>query len=326
MIKAFFASIRYHYRVSGVLVFFLTPVYRFCNWVRNHIEKKIKVNGATLRYDSTVLRFPKNVGVGFCSAIYWKGEKGFEPYTWKAIKGASKDADFFLDIGSNFGFYSVMVRKTHPSVNTICFEPFPAIYHDNIAFHKANGLEPLTIVNKAVSNVAGTTTLFVPKITFISDVRSATLEQNFFYNRNMELIEQKIETITLDSLTTTYKQLNTGNVFIKIDVEGHERAVLEGGREFFKAIRPVVVCEVDLIPETLEFLSGYLETLRYTCFGISPTGLIQLRPMDFAVFNSGRDFLFIPDEKLIFKNFLSWKAFEKVNFWKKDMKHQNVLS
>lgn len=316
MIKAFLSRIRYNYLISKALVLFFAPLYHVSSWIRKHVSKKIKVNGATLRYDSIVLMFPKNVGVGFCSAIYWKGEGGFEPHTWKGIKGGTKDADYFLDIGSNFGFYSVLVSKVNPTIKTFCFEPFPRLYQDNILYHKANGVDPYALINKAVSNTAGVTTLFVPKTEFISDVRSATLEKDFFYNQNKNIREQKIETITLDSLLTEYKELNSGNVFIKIDVEGHERAVLEGGRNFIRSIRPIIVCEVDLIPENLDFLSGYLAELQYTCFGISATGLIQLIPSDFAALNSGRDFLFIPTDILRFKNFLSWKSFEKISLWK----------
>jgi FkbM family methyltransferase len=313
MIKAFLSTIRYNYFVSKLLVFVLRPVFWISGALRNQIEKKIKVNGTTLRYDSVSVNFPKNVGVGLCSSIYWKGEKGFEPHTWKAIKGACKQTDFFLDIGSNFGFYSVLVQKLYPSVKTICFEPFPALYFDNITFHKANGLQP-SVVNKAVSASNGHTTLFVPRITFMNDVRSATLEKDFFYNRNKNLEEVRIETVTMDSLLTSYEQLRGHRVFVKIDVEGHERAVLTGGRKFIEEVRPLMVCEVDLVFDTLEFLSSYVNDLRYTCFAISATGLIQLQPLEFQAANCGRDFLLVPNEQLLFNGFLSWKSFDKISF------------
>jgi FkbM family methyltransferase len=106
------------------------------------------------------------------------------------------------------------------------YEPHPATFtylERNTEGMRAtlSGMEGPTLIskNKALSNVAGTLTLFIPGEEY---TRSwASLEKN---RAGEGVKEVEVETATLDD------EIRESIQVLKIDVEGHEYKVLEGAR------------------------------------------------------------------------------------------------
>ncbi|MEQ9449543.1 MAG: FkbM family methyltransferase, partial [Rhodospirillaceae bacterium] len=135
-----------------------------------------------------------------------------------------------IDIGANKGVYTHLLSRICQGVEA--FEPNPKIYRIlkralpvNVVAHQV-----------ALSNRTGTAELIVPMYGGGFSNQTASLNPR---KRNDGARSIQVAQRTLDS----YGFSNVG--FIKIDVEGFERAVLEGARETISRERPVLQIEIE---------------------------------------------------------------------------------
>lgn len=285
----------------------MLPFYKTAMWVARQVRTKGKLNGIAVKYDGIEVKFPKDVGVGFSSSIFWKGDEGFEPHTWRVIRALSEHADVFVDIGSNFGFYSVLVHKINSRIQSICFEPVTEIYQDNLSFHTYNGIQNYEVLNFAVSDAAGTDTIFLPKGTSIKEVRSASLEKDFFYNQQFDQHQLTITKIVWDEYAQQHAdRFNEKKCLMKIDVEGHELSVFSGSKKFIRAHQPFIVCEIDKNEDNIKALTVILNELEYVAFAVSPVGLFAINFNEIVSYSGGHDFLLMPKNN-VQKNYLSFQ-------------------
>ena len=315
MFKNYLSRLRYEYFTAQILVFFSRPVYRSAHFFIRWVQKKIKVNGKSVIYQGVKIHFPKNVGINILSRIQWQKEDGFEPLTARTLIPLFKTGDFYLDIGSNFGFYSVLAQKLNDRIGVICFEPLPNIFQDNLKFHAKNGTVNQRTENVAISNTLGEVKFYVPDISLAeSEITSASLESNFFYNKQFEQKQITVNCKTLDSLPADeVNKWKEKKLILKIDVEGHERSVLEGGLQFFDTMRPWTVMEIDKDPRNLALIYPILTSLRYNAYGITQVGYFKLSLQSFLDFKGGRDFLLIPQELSKGIDYYSFDTFQKLN-------------
>jgi FkbM family methyltransferase len=132
-----------------------------------------------------------------------------------------------VDVGANLGIYTEALVRLCRQV--VAIEPNPPWAADLSAMFKE-----VRVIRGAASNVAGRTALRVP--TDISHAGMATIEaNNSLHGQSVQ--EIVVDVFTIDSLNLT----DVG--FIKIDVEGHEDAVLEGATETIRAHRPTLLIE-----------------------------------------------------------------------------------
>ena len=143
------------------------------------------------------------------------------------IKNYSWDMKFFYDIGSNVGYYPVIVNSYHKNVSVIAVEPFPssAEYINTI---KNNNKLSFKLIEKAIDSSSGATkNLFFPVSKNSSKLPgSATLINSFkgsvgvFNNLPFDTI--KVKTITLDDLMKG----SDDSALVKLDCEGNEFNIL----------------------------------------------------------------------------------------------------
>ncbi len=137
-----------------------------------------------------------------------------------------------VDVGANYGMYSS--RLVALSRSCVAFEPIPAF-----AKMLQNGFgERLTVHPVALSDThGGEVELRLPRLF----TGYATIEQNnSLQTRDQDSIDLvRVPKATLDS----FELQEVG--FVKIDVEGHEEAVLLGSRETLKRCNPCVLIEVE---------------------------------------------------------------------------------
>lgn len=122
-----------------------------------------------------------------------------------------------IDIGSHIGFWSVWLAKDFQHV--MCFEPMPEFYR----FMPWNmESKNYTLFDCALGNKADHVALEIdPAFTGGTHiVGSGDIQQS-----------------TLDSFQ--FEEVD----FIKIDVEGYELPVIQGGEETIKKNKPVIICE-----------------------------------------------------------------------------------
>ena len=282
--------------------------------VSRQIRKKVKVNSGAIHYYGIQLRFPTNVGRGVLSNIYWKGESGFEEATGKVLMEMFKRSSVFFDIGSNFGFYSVLAKKVNAQIQVVAFEPLASMVRQNHDFRKANDVE-YTVLSKGLSDRNSVEELFVPEMPDTEkEISSASFDKDFFFNKKFEHTSVTIECITLDSFAEEYAHAGElTNLCMKVDVEGYELSVLKGAQKVLRSFRPLVVCEVD--PKNAAPLFEYFRSLEFEIFHVQPLGLVKFSMNDFlSDFKKHRDFLITPREKLKdhHRNFYAHRQFATV--------------
>jgi FkbM family methyltransferase len=165
-------------------------------------------------------------------AVSWDIVKSnFDRGTTEIIESIVSEGDNVFDIGANIGYYSVLIsREIGEDGFLTCFEPEKTNYD----FLRSN-LEPLSFSNhalekKAVSAKRGSINLSIDK-----------------YNRGAHTVESTsnsgidVETTTIDRYMeeSSIESLD----FIKIDVEGHEGKVLEGGETTISHQKPKIILE-----------------------------------------------------------------------------------
>lgn len=227
---------------------------------------------------TAVQRFVRRSGLG-----------AYEPPTAAAVLALCdlSDPGFVLyDVGANMGLYGALAASMFTPKCVHAFEPAPRSAAAAARIAKRNRL-PITVHAVAVSSVSGSAELH------ISPVSDASNSLVAGFRDTEERLE--VETVTLDSIVDA-----TGDRpdIIKIDVETHERAVLDGARETIGRHRPAVVIEVlrrrgrDHGDEINQFFDG----LGYRCFELSAEPTWSASTTVHGSGTTDRDWLLLPDD------------------------------
>ncbi len=182
------------------------------------------------------------------------------------FKDKNKDA---IDIGVYRGVYSYKLSKLFNHI--YAFEPNPLIY-PYLKKNLTQIIENITLSNFALSNGYGNVSLRIPN-------RSSSL----FKNNIEELFQLGCATIHEDNNFINYKSFkvkkkkldeiiskNKNIGFIKIDVEGHEEAVIQGAEKLLKNNKPVLLVEIEERHSKKKIFHtiDYICSLGYKCFFI----------------------------------------------------------
>lgn len=173
-----------------------------------------------------------------------------------------------LDIGANTGIYSLLAAAASPTARVCAFEPVAdarELLLANLALNHDLALR-IVVECRALSSVCGTLPFFetINDRGFVST--SSTLELGHAM-RVGEHVRRDIATETLDRWAAAS---DTGPIrLVKMDVEGHEHAVLEGGRRVMDQHRPFIVAEM-LGGADFTALNRILREDGYRDFALAP--------------------------------------------------------
>jgi FkbM family methyltransferase len=159
----------------------------------------------------------------------------FEPHMIDLFNSLITKGDIVADIGANIGltaiFFSTVASKTfafEPSSSTF------ALLEGNLKRSNAANVEA---INLGLGDRAQK-----QSITFARDNRSGG-----FVSEKIKLggdhVTEEIQIETIDSL---FPKLSAQPNFLKIDVEGYEKSVLDGGLNFIRMHKPIVVLEMNV--------------------------------------------------------------------------------
>lgn len=132
-----------------------------------------------------------------------------------------------IDVGGNCGLFSIPVAKD--GFKVFSFEPIKMNVDLLELNKKENNCETLTIVPKALSNVNENRTIYIP---FCSDNTSFNQDVAVSNMKKKDYVEEVVVCETFDKWISENKDLDVG--FIKIDVQGFEKEVLLGMKNFLK--------------------------------------------------------------------------------------------
>lgn len=131
-----------------------------------------------------------------------------------------------IDVGSNIGEYSLEILK-NLKTNVIAFEPMPGCVKYLKKIHNKYGSR-FSYYGYALSNKNSEDVIYYGKSTGGLSTLEKSANEIDYLKKNINII--KIEKKKLDNYLNNEKFDNID--FIKIDVEGHEFKVLEGGMSF----------------------------------------------------------------------------------------------
>jgi FkbM family methyltransferase len=185
----------------------------------------------------------------------------------------------FLDIGANTGLYSFLYGTLAPDAVVHAFEPLPQIAEALAGNVHLNPhlIGRIHLERFALSDREGAVTFYetISKLGFLS-TSSSLVERRA---KSMGKYRRRpLESRTLDNVAAL-RDLKFG--FAKIDVEGHEAAVLTGARETIERNRPIIVIEV-LRDADYRRLSDWAATARYVPHAICPGLLLRLDGVEYV--------------------------------------------
>jgi FkbM family methyltransferase len=189
------------------------------------------------------------------TVVNWR-EKGYfgtygEPEMHLVEFLCRRDQDA-IDVGANYGGYVHFMRGHARQV--IAFEPMP----EYVQVLRGKFASDVVIEPIALSNRVGKTRLCTPIVDGVPVGGCATLSTDaasaYETHRDME--------VRADRLDNVYSGVAG---FIKIDVEGHEQAVLDGAVQTIGRCLPRILVEIEehLSPGGLDRAKGFFSTFGY---------------------------------------------------------------
>ena len=173
-----------------------------------------------------------------------------------------------MDIGANYGMYALMLAKAvGPSGHVWAFEPASeTVRHLNKSV-EANQFGNVSIIAKGLSKEETTATFY---LSTIAELNSLNLQDS----------NHPTETITLTTLDNCLHQYQWNELdFIKLDAEGEESRILEGGHQLLTQLSPLVMFELKHAKQVNLPLINQFRQLGYDTYYLLP-GLNVLAPFD----------------------------------------------
>ena len=199
----------------------------------------------------------------------------------------------FWDVGANIGYYSILGSKVNEHLIVQAFEPSmgPMFYlSENSKLNKVS--DRIHAHPFALSDRTGDIDFYQVFNSKFPTILNLSGEHNT--GAKKEIPSKKIR-VTAKRINEIRRQTKPIDL-LKIDVEGAEMAVLQGGLETIKNDRPVIICEVlfGINESNLEVL---FKDLRYSYFAHVRDGLKKMDSLVRKEDNGVRDVFFIPLEK-----------------------------
>lgn len=223
-----------------------------------------------------------------CFGYFFYGELPHERATPQILRKILVEGSVFIDVGANIGYFTRMASHLVGHNGMVyAFEPLPEAYA--LLRENTKDQSNVKVLPFAVADLPGETEFYVSR----SGDRSSLLP--------VEAVRViKVKSLTLDSLLSEISRVD----LVKIDVEGYETMVLQGGKQLIRQCRPIVLFEdLDSLKacshakiDAFETFFSSIPEANYTLFrvnNISPeTCLLLTRD------NAGEYLLAVPSNKI----------------------------
>lgn len=291
---------RENFYCSTVVATLAKPIHAACAQVAWQLPRSVRKNGVSLHLpNGRKLRLCRDSGVDLASLLYWRGVEGYEPQTCRTLRFFFDRVSSFVDVGANYGFYSLLAALSNPKLRVLAFEPVPAIsasLRKNIAINELQ--TQVELFQVALSSHTGVEKFFLPPGIGKDCESTGTLARNSWQERHNSPT-LTVQTLCFDDFE---RQRPTTLELVKIDVEDFEADVLGGMERTIARDRPFIICEILPREHRNKRTLEWLRALGYTPYWITTAGHIRVSRFDFPRSES-QDFLLspvaVPDEVLI---------------------------
>lgn len=208
------------------------------------------------------------------SVLNWREARYFAKYgevELHLVEFLCRQDQDSIDVGANYGGYVHFMRRFSKQV--LAFEPIPDFVQLlRLKFPRDVVVEPI-----ALSDSVGKTLLYMPLIDGTIVTGCSTISPN----ASAAYLANSVMEVQRDRLDNIYR----GTVgFMKIDVEGHEQAVLDGALETITRCHPRLLIEIEerLSPGGLARTGTFLKGLGYTGYCVHAGRLESIEQFSLA--------------------------------------------
>jgi FkbM family methyltransferase len=212
------------------------------------------------------------LGGAWTADLAWAWKRGHQGTAFRLVDELVRPGTVALDVGANWGLFTArMARLVGPAGTVHAFEPDPANMTSLRALRRWR--KNIVLHQVGLSDQRGSAELRVPLDhgLRIGPQASLTMSRD---RRSMPHVSVPIVVVPLDESLPS----GTAVGFVKIDVEGHEMAVLRGGEAALRRTQPTLLVEIEQrhqdtdIRQTFDYLRG----LGYEGYGVYPDGIRAL--------------------------------------------------
>jgi FkbM family methyltransferase len=216
--------------------------------------------------DRMLLNAPGSAGAYYNA---YKTYRWGDPYL-RLISSLADRSRIAIDVGAHRGDYTFFMQRH--SAGCIAFECNPVLVK-HLQRRFGHSVE---IRSDAVSDQAGTTELRIPRTDTGNGLGRATIETHNLLDDFSDFDVVSVRTIKLDDIVHRPVGL------IKVDVEGHEMAVLRGATRILKTDRPNLLLEIEErhMPGCVAAAFDFLGELGYRGAFLSDGKLVPVQPAD----------------------------------------------
>jgi len=200
---------------------------------------------------------------------------------------------WIIDVGANVGDTVIAALKTFPQANVICFEPVPSTL-ETLRNNLATYADRVHLVPKALSSRGGTALINITSFHGANSLEPQAAHHRRINPHVHEQRQEEISLVTLDDAATTLPTRYAD--IVKIDVEGHELAVLEGGPRFFRECVDTIMIEIAFARDASWDEQGFLKI--YTLLDSYGFCLVNI----YDIWRTPMDQVMIPQMDCVFRH------------------------
>jgi FkbM family methyltransferase len=212
---------------------------------------------------------------------FWSGADAYEPMSLKLWAKLAKASAVTFDIGSYTGVYSLVAAGQNKRSKVYAFEAIDTIYSRLLVNKAANGFGNLSVYHAALSERDGVVEFNIYAGDTVLSTGSTLME-----GRTSRPVSQKktVRSVRLDSMARELK-LNEINL-MKIDAEGAEHFIFEGGMDSIRRFKPDIVCEF-LEGARTDWIESVLSPMGYFFYKIDERDMRVKRVSSIVVEKDG---------------------------------------
>ena len=186
---------------------------------------------------------------------------------------AYHNIDLVFDVGANIGQYAKLLRELGYSGRIVSFEPLSSAYSQLKAVSKKEPLweiAPQTAIGnqegEIIINIAGNS--YSSSALPMLDAHLESAPESAYSG------SETVKLSRLDTLAKDYIKSETKSIFLKIDVQGLEKQVIEGATAILPLVKGIKL-ELSLVPlyegqVLFKEMIDIIEKLSYELYGIEP--------------------------------------------------------
>ncbi len=200
----------------------------------------------------------------------WKEPHFHEEYIWLLRFLSPEEKITLIDIGGNSGYWAERFLTYYPHSTIYAFEPVKEMFDQYQARFRDHA--GVNVYHTAIGNTKEQKSIHVARgygLTSFHQYEGKLANLNIHFDKN--------EIVNINTLDSYKTMMHFEHTVIKVDVQGFESQVIEGGKEVF-ANADVAIVECSFIDEYVNHLPSFgniVATLRE----------IGLHPVRFGVFD-----------------------------------------